>query len=74
MNVPKRHHCVPEMLQKNFIDDEAKLWTFDSRNSAKGVWWSTHQNLFLEGHLYAGTIRRNKMQFTPVVTLGTADP
>ncbi|WP_457811447.1 DUF4238 domain-containing protein [Sinorhizobium meliloti] len=53
MNLPKRHHYVPEMLQKNFIDDEAKLWTFDSRNSAKGVWWSSHENLFLEGHHYS---------------------
>ncbi|MFB9953010.1 DUF4238 domain-containing protein [Rhizobium puerariae] len=53
MNLPKRHHYVPEMLQKNFIDDEAKLWTFDSRNGAKGVWCSTHENLFLEGHLYS---------------------
>ena len=53
MNLPKRHHYVPEMLQKNFIDDEAKLWTFDSRNRTKGVWRSTHENLFLEGHLYS---------------------
>ncbi|MBP2510295.1 hypothetical protein J2855_003948 [Agrobacterium tumefaciens] len=53
MNLPKRHHYVPEMLQKNFVDDEAKLWAFDSRNRTKGVWRGTHENLFLEGHLYS---------------------
>ncbi|WP_349434300.1 DUF4238 domain-containing protein [Pararhizobium sp. A13] len=53
MNVPKRHHFVPEMLQKNFTNDEDGLWTFDSRNAAKGVWSSTYGNLFLEGHLYS---------------------
>jgi len=53
MNLPKRHHYIPEMLQKNFSDDGARLWTFDSRNSAKGVWCSTHENLFLKSHLYS---------------------
>ncbi|MBY5329941.1 DUF4238 domain-containing protein [Rhizobium leguminosarum] len=53
MTLPKRHHYVPEMLQKNFVDEDDRLWTFDSRNRERGVWRSSYENLFLEGHLYS---------------------
>ncbi|HEV7305182.1 DUF4238 domain-containing protein [Ensifer sp.] len=50
--IPKRHHFVPEMLQKRFVNDQAGLWTYDSRRAESGVRADMPKNLFLEGHLY----------------------
>lgn len=53
MNVPKRHHFVPELLQQHFSNGDGGLWTFSSRNRAKGVWCGTIENLLVEGHLHS---------------------
>lgn len=50
---PKRHHFVPKMLQKQFINIEGGLWTFDHRRPAKGVWCGKTDALLLQGHLYS---------------------
>jgi hypothetical protein len=53
MNNPKRHHYVPEMLQRRFTNTEDGLWTLDCRNPKNGIWCGTIGNLLLEGHLYS---------------------
>jgi Protein of unknown function (DUF4238) len=52
MNNPKRHHFVPEMLQKRFANDQGGLWSYDSRRAEKGVRADMPGNLMLVGHLY----------------------
>lgn len=52
MSNPKRHHFVPEMLQKRFTNEEGGLWSYDSRRPEKGVRADTPGNLMLVGHLY----------------------
>ncbi|WP_105433012.1 DUF4238 domain-containing protein [Neorhizobium sp. T6_25] len=52
--IPKRHHFVPKMLQKHFVDPQSGgLWTFDSRRPSQGVWPGKAEALLLEGHLYS---------------------
>ncbi|RVG87502.1 DUF4238 domain-containing protein [Sinorhizobium meliloti] len=51
-SIPKRHHFVPEMLQKRFVNEQGGLWTYDSRRADSGVRADMPGNLFLEGHLY----------------------
>ncbi|KOF22562.1 hypothetical protein AC244_03330 [Ensifer adhaerens] len=51
-SIPKRHHFVPEMLQKRFVNEQGGLWTYDSRRTENGVRADMPGNLFLEGHLY----------------------
>jgi hypothetical protein len=53
MNTPKRHHYVPEFLQRQFVNETGGLWTFDYRNREKGIWCGTGDNLLVEGHLYS---------------------
>ncbi len=50
---PKRHHFVPRMLQKQFINADGGLWTFDYRRPTKGVWCAKMDALLLQGHLYS---------------------
>ncbi|MBB3314014.1 hypothetical protein FHT78_005821 [Rhizobium sp. BK196] len=64
MILPKRHHYVPEMLQKNFVDEDDRLWTFDSRNRGRGIWRSSYENLFLEGISIAISIRNAQKTLT----------
>jgi Protein of unknown function (DUF4238) len=49
--IPKRHHFVPEMLQKRFVNSEGGLWFLDKRHS-EGIIASMPGNIFVEGHLY----------------------
>lgn len=53
--VPKRHHAVPEMLQKRFVDREGCLYAFDRRRPKPEVFRTTPSNLFVHGHLYRRT-------------------
>jgi len=48
----KRHHFVPQMLLRRFVDHNSNLYYFDKRFPSRGVLVSTSQNLFLENHLY----------------------
>jgi hypothetical protein len=49
---PKRHHFVPEMLSKRFVDDKGNIHYFDKRAPSKGVIAGIPKNIFLETHLY----------------------
>ncbi|WP_373866623.1 DUF4238 domain-containing protein [Skermanella aerolata] len=49
---PKRHHYVPEMLQKHFTDDHGFLFAFLRNHSYRGILQIKPENIFLEGHLY----------------------
>lgn len=52
---PKRHHAVPEMIQKRFVDREGRLHAFDRRR-ADGAVFRTHPGkLFVHKHLYRRT-------------------
>ncbi len=51
--IPKRHHFVPEMLQKRFVNSEGGLWFFNKQNAKAGIIGSKPGNIFLEGHLYS---------------------
>jgi hypothetical protein len=50
---PKRHHFVPEMLQKRFVADDGRLFYFDKSAPEKGVRSTSAGNLLLQGHLYS---------------------
>jgi hypothetical protein len=52
---PKRHHFVPEMLQKRFVADDGRLFYFDKSAPDKGVRSTGSGNLLLQGHLYSIT-------------------
>jgi hypothetical protein len=49
---PKRHHFVPEMLSKRFVDNKGNIYYFDKRAPSKGVITGIPKNIFLETHLY----------------------
>ena len=49
----KRHHFVPEMLQKRFVDEDGWLHAYSRKRSDGAVYRSRPANLFLEGHLYS---------------------
>ncbi|OOG61989.1 hypothetical protein B0E45_31780 [Sinorhizobium sp. A49] len=52
MSKPKRHHFVPQLLQKRFVNNDGKLWAFDRRR-ASGAPYATYPNdALLEGQLY----------------------
>ena len=51
--IPKRHHYLPEMLQKRFADKNGALWFFDKNRPERGIIASKPGNIFVEGHLYS---------------------
>lgn len=53
MNLPKRHHYVPELLLKRFVDDAGWLHHYDKRRHDLGVRRSRPRELFFENHLYS---------------------
>jgi hypothetical protein len=71
MILPKWHHYVPEMLQKNFVDEDDRLWTFDGRNRGRGIWRSSYETLFLEGNSIAISIRNARKILTGEIFLGS---
>ena len=52
MSIPKRHHYIPRMLLKRFVDEGGFLYVFDSRYPEKGIWKTKPENVFVERHLY----------------------
>ena len=52
MNEPKRHHSVPEMLQRRFADAHGLLWYFDKDRPELGVRATASNNLFLRHRQY----------------------
>lgn len=56
MNEPKRHHSVPEMLQRRFADSRGMLWYFDKERPDQGVKDTHANNLFVRNRQY--TLKR----------------
>ncbi len=52
MNEPKRHHSVPEMLQRRFTDERGMLWFFDNDRPDRGVRDTSPNSLFVRGGQY----------------------
>jgi hypothetical protein len=50
---PKRHHFVPEMLIRNFADDQGLVWFFDKEKPAQGVVRRSPSKVLFEHHLYS---------------------
>uniref|UniRef100_B0T6I5 DUF4238 domain-containing protein n=1 Tax=Caulobacter sp. (strain K31) TaxID=366602 RepID=B0T6I5_CAUSK len=50
---PKRHHFVPRMLQKRFVDRSGWLHAYTRSQPWRGVYRSRPENLFVQGHLYS---------------------
>ena len=50
-NRPRRHHFVPEMLLRNFGDDEGFLWVGDRKR--RNCYRTKPKNVFVEGNLYS---------------------
>ena len=50
-NRPRRHHFVPEMLIRNFGDDEGFLWVGDRKRG--NCYRAKPKNVFVEGNLYS---------------------
>ncbi|MBI5131486.1 MAG: DUF4238 domain-containing protein [Rhodopseudomonas palustris] len=53
MSVPKRHHFVPEMLQKSFVDEAGLLHFYNQRTPEMGVQSTKPGNLHVRTHLYS---------------------
>ena len=53
MSIPKRHHFVPQMLQRRFANSNGQLYFFNKRCPEDGVRSSAPINLFVEKHLYS---------------------
>jgi len=53
MSYPKRHHFIPQMLQRRFANPNGQLYSFDKRRSEDGVNPGNPANLFVEKHLYS---------------------
>ncbi|MCJ2108256.1 DUF4238 domain-containing protein [Methylobacterium sp. E-041] len=55
-SVPRRHHYIPQMVQRRFAGSDGQLWSFDKRHPERGVERRPIKRLFQVRHLY--TIRR----------------
>jgi hypothetical protein len=49
---PKRHHYVPEFLQRRFVNDAGNLYVFNRERPERGVFQTTPKNVFVEKDLY----------------------
>lgn len=54
-SLPKRHHYVPQMLQKRFVDSEGWLHAFSRVRADRSVYPVRPAKLFVEKHLYSET-------------------
>lgn len=55
-SVPRRHHYIPQMVQRRFAGPDGQLWSFDKRQPERGVVRRPIKRLFQVQHLY--TLRR----------------
>ena len=53
MNVPKRHHYVPQMLLKRFSDSQSRLFVFNKNLKERGILHLSPRDVFVKKHLYA---------------------
>ena len=54
--VPRRHHYIPQMVQRRFAGPDGQLWSFDKCHPERGVERRPIKRLFQMPHLY--TVRR----------------
>ena len=50
-NRPRRHHFIPEMLLRNFRNDEGLLWVGDQRRES--CYKASSKNVFVKSNLYS---------------------
>ena len=53
MTVGTRHHFVPQLLVRNFVDDDGWVYGFDKERLERSVFRSRPENIFVERHLYS---------------------
>ncbi len=53
MNIPKRHHYVPQMLLRRFCDENGKLWLFNKKAPQLGVTFASPEAAFFQKHFYS---------------------
>ncbi len=51
-NDPKKHHYVPCLLIRNWMDDNKKVWVCRKEEPDPGVRQAHYKNMFFENHLY----------------------
>ena len=52
VNVPKRHHYVPQMLLRQFTNTQGRLFFFNKNLRSKGVISATPKDVFVKKYLY----------------------
>jgi hypothetical protein len=50
---PKRHHFVPRMLQKRFVDEDGYLYAHNRERPTFNIYRARPENLFVQSHLYS---------------------
>ncbi|NIJ40964.1 hypothetical protein FHS78_001245 [Parvibaculum indicum] len=50
---PRRHHFVPRLILKGFVNSEENLYFFNKNNVEGGVGEASPLNLFVKNHLYS---------------------
>ena len=58
MNLPMRHHFIPQFILRNFTNDDGYLYCYSKQ--ARRMFKSTPSNVFLEKHLYSQRDERGK--------------
>lgn len=53
MTRPVRHHFIPQMIIRNFVDEHGWVHGWDQERPARGVFRSRPENVFFEKHLYS---------------------
>ena len=64
MNVPWRHHSVPQLLLRSFVDAGGLLWHFDKRHPERGIGHDGPRRIFYQRHQYS-TIDYDTDQLDP---------
>jgi hypothetical protein len=77
MGNPKRHHYVPEMLQRRFVNERGMLYYFNKKKPGKGVGETGPGNLFVKSNLHtkyeAGGVKDTSLETFYSKIEGTAD-
>jgi hypothetical protein len=50
---PKSHHFVPQLLLRQFTDNEGRLHCYDQKRPQRGIFSDDPDNVFFEGHLHS---------------------
>jgi hypothetical protein len=70
MGVGSRHHFVPQMIIRNFADQDGWLHGFDQQHPRRGVFRTRPENVFVEKHLYSEFDREGTLVPTGEEALG----